>query len=70
MQTPINGTNGHIDKQMKTLTLGHDGVESAENQIALHTTNLHTNIRYIQTVSILCTVNAYSQTLYIITLCF
>ena len=46
---------------MKTLTLRDDMVESAENWIGLHTTNLHTNIKYIQTVSIFCLVNACSH---------
>ena len=51
---------------MKTLTLGHDMVESAENWIGLHTTNLHTNMKYTQTVSTLCLVNAYSHRYYIL----
>ena len=46
---------------MKALTIEHNMVASAENQIGLHTTNLHTNIRYLQTVSILCVVNAYNH---------
>ena len=42
---------------MKTLTLRHDTTESAEDQVALHTINLHTKIKYIQTVIILRSVN-------------
>ena len=46
---------------MKTLKYEHNMVESVENQTGLYTINLHTNIRYIQAVSILCAVNAYSH---------
>ena len=51
---------------MKTSTLRHNMAESAENWIGLHTTILHINIKYIQTVSILSMANAYSHRHYIL----
>ena len=44
---------------MKTLTLRQDMVEPAENWIGLHKINFHKNIKYIQTIIILCSVNVY-----------
>ena len=41
-------------------------VESAENKIGLNTTYLHTNIRYIQAVSIACVIIVYSHRHYIL----
>ena len=65
-QTPLNGKNGYIKKQMKTLTLRHVMVESAEKWIGLHIINLHTNIKYIPTVSILCSGTPYGHRHYIL----